>query len=82
MCAKAGPNTDACYSRQWKCTTSILEALAEELYTSLEQGLERKSNCIPMNNLMTQVYTTAIFQNETGVRMIFWLRNPVMHILV
>ena len=39
----------------------------KELPTSLGNGLQRKSNCTPMNNPMAQVYKNVIFRNNIDI---------------
>ena len=66
--------TDGCCNRYFVRRRSTIgihpdfsEALSlEELHTSPGHWLQQKSNCLPMNNPMAQVYKIDIFRNKIG----------------
>ena len=50
----------------------------KELHTAPENGLQQKSNCIPTNNLVAQVYRNVIFSKQDRHSDSLGLRNPVI----
>ena len=69
------------FSPTARATGVLLEAFYDRsspkgLHTSPDKGLQRTSNCTPMTNSMTQVYTNIILRNKIVIPTIWGLRSP------